>query len=298
MISGKFESYKQFSEIHEDVFAELLSYTNHDDYDAMNNWIAQNLQGTDFLTLHYASRLIRESGDYFRIFADLVPNVDERIHRVKKRHLILLEPFALDDQLHLMNDKMIAMIDCDYVALLKKEDYLDNDNLGKTLFLPAIGTALFQREDFRTLDFFQSQFGFSLLECQSDVARYYYRESDTPFWIQTTLFVRHNMVTTDHDEHISLSWKPLDAIMLNYSQSKENYLREKNITLPDQAVFSEFCRIVDLCHQSSAEEKAVINMGLKQYQTFLNYQKIRDIVNQQPEELREELDFQSKKNKI
>lgn len=297
MISSDFESYTQFSENYDFLFDELLTHTNHDDYDAMRQWIAQNLQGADSLALHYASRLIRESKAYFMTFSDLTSDVNARIQQVKNRHLILLEPFCLDDQLHFMHDKMITMVDCDYVARLKVEEYLKDENLGNTLFLPAIGTALFQREDFKTLDFFESRLGGSLLNCESDIARYYYQDRDTQYWFQANLFVRHSTITTDHDEYIRLPWKASDVIMLNYTQGKEQYLRDKNIILPDEMIFNEFCRVIQMCHKASTEEKAVINMGLKQYQTFLNYQRINDIVNQHATGS-EENDFQARKIKI
>lgn len=298
MISSDFENYTKFSENYDELFAELLNLTNHDDYDAMRDWIAQNLQGADSLALHYASRMIRESKAYFQTFSDLTPDVHARIQQVKNRHLVLLEPFALDDQIHLMHDKMITMVDCDYVARLKAEEYVNDDNLGNTLFLPAIGTALFQREDFNTLGFFESQFDFSLLNCESDIARYYYQDPDTQHWLQANLFVRHDTVTTDHDEYIRLPWKPLDVIMLNYSQNKEQYLRDKNMSLPDEATFREFCRVIQMCHKASPEERATIQNGLKQYQIFLNYQRINDIVNQHTDTESEENNFQARKIKI
>jgi hypothetical protein len=274
------ETYNDFESEHFDSFADLQEYTFRNDYIAMEQWFATHLDGTDSLALQYAARIIREKPEFFKTYEDLYPDPKIREQNAKNCHLIFLKHFPLNEQFHLIGERMLTMVDTDYLAVIKYQDCHHFEDFAHSPILPKLGTVLFQKEDFATLNLFEEQSGFSMLEVATNRAELYYLQDygnqGGLKWLIRYLFSEGEIIhTPEKDIVVGLQWHAKDVIMLNYSQNKADYLASKNIALPTQELFEQFRDIIQSHNiPSSPEQKLMLEMGLKRYQTWLTYQRI------------------------
>jgi hypothetical protein len=273
-MSLPYQNYNDYKAQTKDLVSVLQHHISNNDSNEIDAWFEQHFaklnQKDKSIQYDYLFRVIINSTYFFSFSSSSVNGVvaskDIIEEQQKQRHLAVLKHFPAKEQLGLVHSFLLDQtnLDSDYFIRM---DVPTIQALEDKSHWHRIVSRFFYQEKFSLIDFLDTRFETSFLELSNESLQLNYKNKNS-----------HGYFWLNHDEPV---FKTYWNIIFSYSESKDAYLKEKNITKPSYEDVNFFKKILmKNKYAQGIGEEGLNNIydNINSYQKMMYYYHLNSII--------------------
>ncbi|NCP98066.1 hypothetical protein GW796_08710 [archaeon] len=235
------------------VFRELVYAVKDFNKSKIDSWFEnQNLSTKLVLSKKICLRILNTP--FFFSFSSTSTNKKEIEECRTKREVEVLKHFSLENQLLLLSVACIEDVNVKHIEVLKitksKKKMISSNSK-----IIAIITKLFNEENFDELEKIQNKLDFNIMDMKGSQGSFHYKSKSS-----------HGSFSIKFDEDI---FSPKYELIINYSDAKANFLKNKNIELPNleniDILFNKIMKAISISTNNSSEHISKVESSFKEY---------------------------------